>query len=75
MFNKKLLIKVYHILKDDFLFVFEGFAVLILLVESVKSFSNHYSDEVSYLCPYVAVDLSSCCDSFHDLVLYIELHP
>lgn len=53
-------------MKDDLLFLFEGLAVLVLLVEAVQHVLYRYYEEVADVQP-VAIDLSVCADVLKDV--------
>lgn len=67
MIKEKILIKIDKVLKNDFLLVFKTFAVFVLFVKLVQSFSNEDSYVVANFDPDVAVDFAVGGDSLEDL--------
>lgn len=64
---KEILVEVDHILENNLFFVFEGLAVLELVLETIKSFSNHDGDIVSDLKPKIVINFSRVSNSLEDL--------
>lgn len=67
MMIKEILVEVDHILENNLFFVFEGLAVLELVLETIKSFSNHDGDIVSDLKPKIVINFSRVSNSLEDL--------
>lgn len=61
-----LLLKEDEVLKDDLFFLFEGLAVLVLLVEIIQHVLDRYYEEVADVHP-IATDLSVCTDLLKDI--------
>jgi hypothetical protein len=65
--SKKILVEINQVLKDDFLFVLKSLAVLVLIVEPIKSFSNNHCEEISDFSPDVTVNFPARCNAFENL--------
>lgn len=61
-----LLLKEDEVLKDDLFFLFEGLAVLVLLVEIIQHVLDRYYEEIADVHP-VATDLPVCTDLLKDI--------
>lgn len=61
-----LLFKEDEVLKDDLFFLFEGLAVLVLLVEIIQHVLDRYYEEVADVHP-VSTDMSVCTDLLKDI--------
>lgn len=61
-----LLLKEDEVLKDDLFFLFEGLAVLVLLVEIIQHVLDRYYEEIADVHP-IATDLPVCTDLLKDI--------